>query len=185
MNAVGALTFPDNPRDDRNIREHLYEYLNLPEFTTNIPQHFHAYLNNVEDFDEKGAFILMGVIRNIKRSKGWSRVEILDNTGSVGIFDEEDTKIEPGRTYIILVASNRIMEAIPVDELQEHKSALTKFLNYKQLPYVDGEYYVLSFRPRITKAGKRIASIVAADSNRELMSMIVFPSAFAMAYIRR
>ena len=184
MNAVGALTFPDNPRDDRNIREHLYEYLNLPEFTTNIPQHFHAYLNNVEDFDEKGAFILMGVIRNIKRSKGWSRVEILDNTGSVGIFDEEDTKIEPGRTYIILVASNRIMEAIPVDELQEHKSALTKFLNYKQLPYVDGEYYVLSFRPRITKAGKRMASIVAADSNRELMSMIVFPSAFAMAYTR-
>jgi DNA polymerase-3 subunit alpha len=184
LNAVGALTFPDNPRDDKNIREHLYEYLNLPEFTTNIPQHFHAYLNSVEDFDEKGAFILMGVVRNIKRSKGWSRVEILDNTGSVGIFDEEETKVEPGRTYIILVASNRIMEAIPVDELQEHKSSLTKFLNYKQLPYVEGEYYVLSFKPRITKAGKRMASLLVADSNRELLSMIVFPSNFAMAYTR-
>jgi DNA polymerase-3 subunit alpha len=184
LNAVGALTFPDNPRDDKNIRENLYEYLNLPEFKTNIPQHFHAYLNSVEDFDEKGVFILMGVVRGIKRGKGWSRVEILDSTGSIGVFDDEETKIEPGRTYIVLIGSNRIMEAIPVDDLQSYQSALTKFLNYKQLPYGEGEYFVLSFKPRITKTGKRMATLVVADSGRELISAVVFPTVFAMAYTR-
>ena len=184
LNAVGALTFPDNPRDDEKIRENLYEYLNLPEFTTSVPQHYHAYLNSVDEFDEKGVFILMGVVRGIKRGKGWSRVEILDSTGSIGVFDEEETKIEAGRTYIILVGSNRVMEAVPVDEIQNSKSTLIRFLNYKQLPYSNDEYFALSFKPRITKAGKRMASLVVADSGRELMSMIVFPSTFAMAYTR-
>ena len=100
------------------------------------------------------------------------------------MFDEEETKIEAGRTYIILVGSNRIVEAVPVDEIRESKSPLIRFLNYKQLPYGQDEYFVLSFKPRITKAGKRMASLVVADSGRELMSMVVFPSTFAMAYTR-
>jgi DNA polymerase-3 subunit alpha len=184
LRSVGALTFPDNLRNDEEVRSNLYEYLNLPEFNVQIPQHFHAYISSVDDFDEKGAFVLMGVVRGIKRGKGWSRVEILDNTGSIGIFDEEETSIEAGKTYIILAGSNRIVEAVPVDEIRESNSPLIRFLNYKQLPYGQDEYYVLSFKPRTTKAGKRMASLVVADSGRELMSMIVFPSNFAMAYTR-
>lgn len=184
LNAVGALTFPDNPRDDAAIRENMYEYLNLPEFTNNVPQQYHAYINSVDEFDEKGVFILMGVVRGIKRGKGWTRVEILDNTGSIGVFDDEETKIEAGRTYIVLVGSNRIMEAIPVEEIQDSKSALIRFLNYKQLPYGEGEHYVLSFRPRITKAGKRMGSMVVADFKRDLHSVIIFPTSFAIAYTR-
>ena len=184
LKSVGALTFPDNPRNDEEIRQNLYEYLNLPEFNIQVPQHYHAYINTVDEFDEKGAFILMGIVKSIKRGKGWSRIEVLDQTGSVGIFDEEETTIEAGKTYIILAGSNRIVEAIPVDEIRESKSALIRFLNYKQLPYSQDEYYVISFKPRITKTGKRMASLVVADSGREIKSMIVFPSTFAVAYTR-
>jgi DNA polymerase-3 subunit alpha len=184
MRAVGALTFPDNPRNDEEIRSNMYEYLNLPEFNMQVPQHYHAYVTSADDFDEKGAFILMGVVRGIKRGKGWSRVDILDGTGSIGVFDEEQTTIEAGRTYIILVGSNRIVEAVPIDEISTSKSPLIRFLNYKQLPYSDDEYYVLSFKSRITKAGKRMASLVVANSGRDLLSMIVFPTAFAVAYTR-
>jgi len=184
LRKVGALTFPDNPRNEEEIRENMYEYLNLPEFNLQVPQHYHAYITPVDEFDEKGAFVMMGVVRGIKRGKGWSRVELLDSTGSVGIFDEEETSIEAGRSYIILVGSNRIVEAVPVEEIRESNSPLVRFLNYKQLPYGQDEYFVLSFKPRITKAGKRMASLVVADSGRELMSMIVFPSTFAMAYTR-
>ena len=184
MRIIGALTFPDNPRNDEEIRGNMYEYLNLPEFNMQVPQQYHAYVTSADDFDEKGAFILMGVVRSIKRGKGWSRVDILDSTGSIGVFDEEQTTIEAGRTYIILVGSNRIVEAVPIDEISTSQSPLIKFLNYKQLPYGQDEYYVLSFRPRITKTGKRMASLVVADSGRELLSMIVFPTAFAMAYTR-
>ena len=184
MRSVGALTFPDNPRNEEEIRENMYEYLNLPEFNLQVPQHYHAYITSADEFDEKGAFIMMGVIRSIKRGKGWSRVELLDSTGSVGIFDDEETSIEAGRSYIILVGSNRIVEAVPIDEIRESSSALVRFLNYKQLPYGQDEYFVLSFKSRVTKAGKRMASLVVADSGRELLSMIVFPSNFAMAYTR-
>ena len=183
MNKVGALTFPDNPRNDDEIRSNMYEYLKLPEFNIQVPQHYHAYISSADDFDEKGAFILMGVVRGIKRGKGWSRVDILDSTGSIGVFDDEETKVEAGRTYVFLVGSNRIVDAVPVDELKESNSPLVRFLNYKTLPYGQDEYFVLSFKPRITKAGKRMASMILADSGRELLSLVVFPSTFPRAYV--
>lgn len=183
MNAIGALTFPDNPANPEKVKENLYEYLNLPEFNMPIPQHYYAYLNDIEEYEEKGAFILMGMVKSIKRSKGWSRVEILDKTGSVGIFDDENTTIEAGRTYIVLANDNRVVSAVPVDEIKESKDPLIKFLNYKMLPYKDDEMFVVSFKPRITKTGKKMASLTVADSGRELHAVTVFPTSFAKAYM--
>jgi DNA polymerase III subunit alpha len=184
LRLVGAATFEDNPRNDEEIKENLYEYLNLPEFNTSIPSHFYAFINEVCDFEEKGAFVLMGMIKSIKRGKGWSRVEILDKTGSVGIFDEEQTIIETGRTYILLCSDNRIVSAVPVDEAKGSESGLLKILNYRQLPYVDEEMFVVSFKPRTTKAGKKMASLVLADTSRDLHSVTVFPTAFSKAYMK-
>ena len=183
MNCIGALTFKDNPADQNKVRDNLYEYLNLPEFNMQIPQHYYAYISDVEEYEEKGAFILMGMVKSIKRAKGWSRVELLDKTGSVGIFDEENTTIEAGRTYIVLANDNRIVSAVPIDEISASKDALIKFLNYKMLPYKEGEHYVVSFKPRITKAGKKMASLTVADAGRELHAITVFPTAFAKAYM--
>ena len=185
MNAIGALTFNDNPRNEVNVKESLYEYLNLPEFKTTVPQHYYAYLDDIEDFEETGVFILMGIIKNIKRGKGWSRIEIMDSTGLVGIFDDEETKIEPGKTYIMAVASNRIMEAVPIDEIKESlTNPLIKFLNYKTLPYGVEEHYVLSFKPRVTKAGKKMANMIVADANREMKPIVIFPTKFSEGYMK-
>jgi DNA polymerase-3 subunit alpha len=184
LRAVGGATFTDNPRNDEEIRENLYEYLNLPEFQTSVPQHYYAFMDEVCDFEEKGAFILMGMIKTIKRGKGWSRVEILDKTGSVGIFDDEQTVIESGKTYILLCSDNRIVTAIPADETKGSESGLVKILNYRQLPYKDEELFVVSFKPRITKAGKKMASLVLADTDRNLHSVTVFPTSFAKAYMK-
>jgi len=183
MNAIGALTFPDNPADAERVKENLYEYLNLPEFNMPVPQHYYAYINDIEEYEEKGAFILMGMVKSIKRSKGWSRVELLDKTGSVGIFDEENTTIEAGRTYIVVASDNRVVSAVPADEIKDSKDPLVKFLNYKMLPYKDDEMFVVSFKPRTTKAGKKMASLTLADSGRELHAVTVFPTTFAKAYM--
>jgi DNA polymerase-3 subunit alpha len=184
MRCVGALTFPDNPANPQEVKENLYEYLNLPEFNTSIPQHYYAYINDIEEYEETGSFVLLGMVKSIKRGTGWSRVEVLDKTGSVGIFDEESPSIETGRTYLILASDNRIVSAIPADELKESKSSLVKFLNYKMLPYKEGEHFVVSFKPRVTKAGKKMASLVLADSGREMHSVVVFPMQFAKAYMK-
>jgi hypothetical protein len=126
----------------------------------------------------------MGMVKGIKRGKGWSRVEILDKTGSIGVFDEEQTTIEAGRSYIALCSDNRIVSAVPVDEIKGSDSALIKFLNYRMLPYKDDELFVVSFKPRITKAGKKMASLTLADTSRELHPVTVFPTAFAKAYMK-
>jgi DNA polymerase-3 subunit alpha len=184
LRVIGAATFEDNPRNDEEIKENLYEYLNLPEFNMSVPAHYHAFINEVCDFEEKGAFILMGMVKSIKRGKGWSRVEILDRTGSVGIFDEENTAIESGKTYILLASDNRIVYSTPVEDMKLSDSGLMKILNYRQLPYKEEELFVVSFKPRITKAGKKMASLVLADTSRDLHSVTVFPTAFPKAYMK-
>ena len=184
LRIIGAATFADNPRNEQEIKENLYEYLNLPEFNITVPSHYHAFISPIEDYEEKGSFILMGMVKSIKRSKGWSRVEVLDKTGSVGIFDEEQTTIEAGLSYIILANDNRILSAVPVDSIKGSTTGLIKFLGYKQLPYKDDEMFVVSFKPRITKTGKKMASLTVADTARDLHSITVFPTAFAKAYMR-
>ena len=184
LRLIGAATFEDNPRNDEEIRENLYEYLNLPEFNVSIPQHYYAFINDVEEFEETGSYVLMGMVKAIKRGKGWSRVEILDKTGSVGIFDEEQTAIEAGRTYLVLASDNRIVTAIPADEIKGNESALIRFLNYRQLPFKEEEMFVVSFKPRVTKAGKKMASLTLADVNRDLHPVTVFPTAFSKAYMK-
>jgi DNA polymerase-3 subunit alpha len=183
LNAIGAATFNDNPRNDAEIKENLYEYLNLPEFNITIPSHYYAFIQDIVDFEEKGSYIFMGMVKSIKRGTGWSRVEVLDKTGSVGIFDDENTTIETGRTYLILVNDNRIVSAVPSDEIKGSTNALVKFLGYKQLPYTDEEMFVVSFKPRITKTGKKMASLTLADTSRDLHSITVFPTSFAKAYM--
>jgi len=183
LRVIGAATFSDNPRNDSEIKENIYEYLNLPEFNITIPSHYYAFIQDIDSFEEKGSFILLGMVKAIKRGKGWSRVEILDKTGSVGIFDEEGTTIETGRTYLVLANDNRIVSAVPVDEIKASSNALVKFLSYKQLPYTEDEMFVVSFKPRITKAGKKMASLTLADTARDLHSVTVFPTAFPKAYM--
>jgi len=184
MRIIGAATLPDSPRDEDEIRSNLYEYLNLPEFSMQVPPHYLPWITQIEDFDEAGSFILMGMARSIKRGKGWSRVEVLDKTGAVGIFDDEQTTIETGKTYIFLASNNRILEAIPADQIGDHSNAIIKWLNYKMLPYSGDELYVVSFKPRVTKAGKKMANMTVADTARDLHPVTVFPTQFADAYMK-
>jgi hypothetical protein len=185
LNAIGALAFSDNPRQENVVKENLYEYLNLPEFTTSVPAHYYAYIDDIEDFEETDVHIIMGVVKNIKRGKGWSRIEIMDATGMLGVFDEEETKIEQGKTYLFLVGANRISEAIIIDEIKNfNTNSLVKFLNYKSLPYSGEEYYVLSFKPRVTKAGKNMAHMIVANADREMKPIIVFPRQFSEGYMK-
>ena len=184
LRVIGGATFEDNPRNAEEVRQNLYEYLNLPEFNVDVPQHYYAFMDQVESFEEKGSFILLGMVKSIKRGKGWSRVELLDKTGSIGIFDEEQTTIESGKTYLILASDNRIVKAIPSENIIKSGDSLIKILNYKMLPFKEEELFVVSFNPRITKAGKKMATLTLADVSRSLYPVTVFPTSFAKAYMK-
>ena len=184
LRAVGAANFPDRFTEEEEVRSNLYEFLNLPEFSYNIPSHYHAYITEAQDYDEDGALIMLGLVRSVKRGKGWSRADILDKTGAVGVFDKESGSVETGRTYLLLICDNRIVKAIPAEDISSDDSGLTRFMNYKTLPFDEDEYYVVNFKKRVTKAGKNMASLVLANADRELASVTVFPNEYGQAYVK-
>jgi DNA polymerase-3 subunit alpha len=184
LRAIGAVNFVDNTMSEKEIRENLYEYLGLPEFSYNIPSHYHSFITTADEYEERGAFILLGLARNVKRGKGWSRVEILDKTGVAGVFDDQESCVDTGKTYLYLIADNRILSAIPADKFADTSHSVIKFLNYKTLPYGQDEQFVVAFRKRVTKAGKKMGSVIVADHERKLEAITVFPSNYGDAYIK-
>jgi hypothetical protein len=121
------------------------------------------------------------MVKSIKRGDGWSRIEIVDKTGSVGIFDRSDTVIEPGKIYIFLVADNRIGAYATAEDLKNTDDPFIKYLQAKTMTLGDGEFFTISFTPRKTKAGQKMANAVLADKDKELHSVVIFPTMYGQA----
>jgi DNA polymerase III alpha subunit len=124
------------------------------------------------------------MIRNMKVGEGWARIDVLDNTGSTGIFmDPERDEIEKGKIYILLAADNRVVDYCLDEDVTENKE--DPFVKYLwELDYPDmpkGMYKVVAFRARKTKAGKDMAYMVVADGEKNLTSVLVFDSIFKKA----
>lgn len=184
LNAVGAAAFPDNPRTG-NERDNFYEYLQIPAFEQkSVPPRVKLQFREVEDYEEKGCFNLLVMVRDIKRGQGWSRIDVLDETGSVGIFHTEHTPLEKGQMYAMLVANNRIARYAPVSELSaDSDNTYVQYLWKRDLADVtEGFYHVVSFQSRKTKAGKTMADMVIADEEKNMEAVLVFPQQFMKAY---
>jgi DNA polymerase-3 subunit alpha len=184
LNAIGGASFEDNPRTG-NERDNFYEFLRIPAFNTGaIPPRIRAQFTELESYEESGAFIVSGMVKGIKRGEGWARAEIVDETGSAGIFTEEKTLIEPGNIYIFLVANNSVAQYALMQDVVEYKH--TSFIDhlyardYKDVP--PPMVKVVSFNPRVTKAGKKMATMVVANEDKDLKSVLVFPNDYVKAY---
>ena len=182
LDAVGAANIGDH--QNTNIRDNLYEYLNLPEVGASIPNWWRAYMTDVSEFEQSGACVVMGAVTNVRRGTGWSLVTVMDKTGSVGIFDAEDSKLLKGHSYILLVGDNRIVESVDLEGVGNSSANVVKYLNQKESRCAIGEYLIVDFVPRMTKAGKRMGTLIVSDHNHDLMSMVVFPDSFNIAYIK-
>jgi DNA polymerase-3 subunit alpha len=182
LNKIGAAAFSDNPRLG-NEKENYYEYLNIPEFNSEIPRWIEAYARPLEEYSEEGCFLVVAMVKSIKRGDGWSRIEIVDKTGSVGIFDRSDTTIEPGKIYIFLVADNRIGAMATSDNLKDISDPFIKYIQAKTMTLGDKELFTISFTPRKTKTGQKMANAVLADKEKELYSVVIFPNMYATSLI--
>jgi DNA polymerase-3 subunit alpha len=186
LNAIGGAAFDDNPRQG-NEKDNYYEYLGIPTFNLDLPPRIKAQARPIEDFDELGSFVMFGMVKSIKRGTGWARVELVDETGSIGLFHHEQTQIEPNQMYFILVGDNRIARYIKVSDIDPKSGDLfVDYLYRKQYDLLDDEYMVINFTPYKTKAGKMMAHIVMADKDKNLTRAIAFPTMykFALAKMR-
>jgi DNA polymerase-3 subunit alpha len=185
LNAVGAASFPDNPLTG-DESDNFYEYLNIPKFKTgNLSEHVMNQITKLEDYEEQGCFVHLAMVKSIKRGKGWARVELVDDSGTIGLFHSEQTTIEPGQMYLILAADNRISRFIPIDEVSERKDdALVRFLEAQDIKIDHDRRVVLSFNTMKTKAGKNYAHAVVADKDKNMTRVIAFTKMFPLALSR-
>jgi DNA polymerase-3 subunit alpha len=182
LNKIGGAAFDDNPRKG-NEADNYYELLNIPEFINDLPRWMDAFIKPLEDYEEQGSFLVMAMVKSIKRGDGWSRVELVDKTGSVGVFDKQDTVIETGKQYVILVGDNRIAEYALPDEIRKAENSFTRFLSAKNLNLIDDEMYVVSFSGRKTKKGDKMGNIIFANNDKELFATTVFSGMYSNALV--
>ena len=182
LNAIGAASFKDNPLKGTE-NENLYEYLGIPKFDTGkLSPKIKAQVNPLEEFLEQGCFVLLAMVKSIKKGPTWARVELVDDTGSVGIFHEVNTKIEPGMMYFFLVGDNRIHKYVTIDDVvNEVDDTFVHWLYRDKLKIDTGKRLVLDFTHYKTKANKMMAHIILSDADKNLERVIAFPKLYSTA----
>ena len=181
LNAIGGAAFDDNPRSGKE-KESYYEYLGIPTFNLDLPPRIKAQARPIEEFDELGSFVMFGMVKNIKRGNGWARVELVDETGSIGLFHHEQTQIETNQMYFILVGDNRIARYVKVSDIgPDSKDIFVDYLYRKEYNLAENQYLVINFTPYKTKAGKMMAHIVMTDKDKNLTRAIAFPTMYKIA----
>ena len=182
LNMIGAAAFSDNARKGTE-NENLYEYLGIPKFDTGkLSPSIKAQVNPLEEFLEEGCFVLLAMVKSIKKGQGWSRVELVDDTGSVGIFHSENTQIEAGMMYFFLVGDNRIHKYVTIDDIvNKIDDPFVTWLYKDKLKIDGGKMLVLDFTHYKTKANKMMAHIILSDSDKNLERVIAFPKLYSKA----
>ena len=182
LNMIGAAAFPDHPRSG-NENESLYEYLGIPKFDTGkLSPKIKSQVNPLQDFLEEGCFVILAMVKSIKKGQGWSRVELVDDTGSVGIFHSENTQIETGMMYFFLVGDNRIHKYITINDVVDKvDDPFVHWLYKDKLKIESGKRLVLDFTNYKTKANKMMAHIILSDADKNLERVIAFPKLYTKA----
>jgi DNA polymerase-3 subunit alpha len=182
LNSIGGAAFEDNPRSG-NEKDNYYEYLGIPAFNlAGIPPRIKAQARPIEDFDDLGSFVMFGMVKSIKRGTGWARVELVDETGTIGLFHNEDTQIETNQMYFILVGDNRIARYINVKDIDPNAADLfVDYLYRKEYDLEEDELMVVNFTPYKTKAGKMMSHIIFSNKEKELTRAIAFPTMYKMS----
>ena len=183
LNLIGGASFDDNPRTGKE-KDHLYEYLNIPKFDiSGITPFIKSQINRLEDFEELGTFVFMAMVKSIKRGQGWSRIELVDESGSIGVFHNEQTQIEAGQMYFFLVGDNRIHRYVEIDKVvkEDRSDPFVNFLYSQKFDLKDNNFYVIDFTNYKTKAGKMMAHTILTDPNKKLIRAIAFPQIYARA----
>ena len=182
LNLIGGASFEDNPLTGKES-ENYYEYLGIPKFDTRgITPYIKSQVTPLEDFLEQGTFVLCAMVKSIKKGKGWSRVELVDDTGSIGIFHSENTQIETGNMYFFLVGDNRIHRYVTIEDVVNVKE--DPFINYlhtENLEIPSGKRYIVDFTHYQTKQKKMMAHIIYCDENKEMERAIAFPKMYTTA----
>jgi DNA polymerase III subunit alpha len=186
MNQVGAASFDDNPKTG-DEPDSYYEYLRVPRFEgRDLPLDVLSTITTLDNYTEDEVHIVKAMVTSLKRDKNkstgreWLRVEMVDETGIAGIFVEPTRPPEAGQMYMFLVAMNRIMEAVPIDDFTpESEQPFVKFMYNEGERASVGYVEILAIETRFTAKHQRMATLVVGNGKREMRRVLVFPSMYS------
>ena len=179
LNAVGAATFDDNPLSE-DYRNNLYEYLGIPAFESSAITHrMKENIRSLDEYTDDETFILMAMVKKITKKDHWARADLVDSSGSAGVFFDPSAQIDKGKMYLFLVANNSVIKHVDLDNLEKKDDAI---LEYLRTPFYEdiepGQHKVIAAKIRKTKQGKNMATVVFSNENKELISLPVWPTMF-------
>lgn len=174
--AINAIPFADSPSPD-NWRDNLYEFVNIPSNAVKLHPKVTTQLTSAAEYDEDEPNVFMGMVRSIKRTDTWARVEMLDGeTGVISCFVRPDDPIEKGKTYIT-VSDKSMYDYIEAETLKPSTpSPIAKYFKIEAPMAQEDEYFILAVKPRKTKAGATMGTVVFADWHKKLYKCTVWPS---------
>jgi DNA polymerase-3 subunit alpha len=186
LNAIGAAHFDDNPKHGQE-RDNLYEYLRIPAFQyKELPPRVLNQFRTLDEYEDKGTFFIMAMARKIVRKDHWARVDLLDETGTAGVFTNGDTPMEAGQMYVMMVSNNSIERYVSIDDLtSKSRNTFVQYLYAKSYPELtDGCYKTIAFRRHVTKSGNNMAYMIVTDGDKNLTRVMAFPQQFAKAHMK-
>jgi DNA polymerase-3 subunit alpha len=185
MNAVGAACFPDNPKTG-NERDNFYEYLQIPAFERkDLEPRVKYKFRPLDEFTDNEVFPVLAMVRGIKRGDGWARLEILDESGSAGVFVDPTTIIETGQMYALLVANNRVASFMTMDELDMGvNTPFSRWLYDDFTEVKEGEFRVINYKTYVTKAGKKMGHMVLLDHLGQMLFVMAFPTMYKDSFVK-
>jgi DNA polymerase-3 subunit alpha len=186
LNAIGGAVFEDNPKTG-NERDNLYEYLNIPAFQyKEIAPRVLNQFRTLDEYEDKGTFFVLALARKIVRKDHWARVDLLDESGTAGVFTNVDTPMEAGQMYAMMVSNNSIERYVSVDDLSSKSSnTFVRHLYARNYPELtDGCYKTIAFRRHKTKSGNMMAYMIVSDGEKNLKRVMAFPQQFAKAHMK-
>lgn len=196
LNAVGAASFKDNPRTGDEPSNY-YTYIGIPKFDTiDLPESVADLVTDIDQYEETdgAVYIIAGQVSGIKSGKkgnrSWTRVEVMDETGTAGLFNSMDGTPEEGQFYYMLVAGASIVDCLTARQMKETiadgaTTPLGRYLTEDPNTLIDGQgAFVVKFTSRRTKAGAMMGDLIIADSKRQLHHLLVFPGVYNNNHMR-
>lgn len=184
LDKIGGLRYDDHPLTG-DERQFFYEYLGIPVMPkTALSPKMLAKIRPISDYEESTTFVVSGLVRGIKRGPTWTRISILDESGTAEAFVDKNTQIEEGKMYVMLISSNSVMKYIPMEDCMTSNSSLGMYLRDELALPSEGCERVLGFRSRYTKKGDKMGTVAFMTDTGELYSALVFPRQYKGALAR-
>jgi DNA polymerase-3 subunit alpha len=112
--AVGALDGLEGAPTVENPQENYLEYLNYHVESNDIPQIKELNITDCGDLtelEEQGEqfFLIKGIVKAIKRTPAYVRIEIEDTSGSTTVFGDMSNALETGDSCVALIGDKSML----------------------------------------------------------------------------